>query len=308
MKKILLGSLICLFLLSCKKEGEIKADHITIDSKTLLDVAYGNDPLQRMDVYLPTNRTLETPVIVFIHGGSFIEGDKGDFSSMVRELVRNDFAVVNMNYRLVDGTGLDRSPVQRRNSAIKVKDQVSDVALVVDEVLKQAGSWHVSKDRVGLAGHSAGATLALLYSYDEQNTQKVKAVANLAGALDQTFIDLPYMVYYSLPRAVFEAAYRYTGYEVTAANEVHLREISPMYKANSNRKVPTLNVFPEKNDVNGLPKQDRATFDRFTQQLLQLGVPNRFVEVAGADHHFSRIGNFTTVLNETVGFFEQQLK
>lgn len=312
MKKImkpvfLLLCCICAFS-ACKKDMEAPAnDKIVTEAKNLTDVAYGSHSLQKMDVYLPTNRTANTRVIIFAHGGSFISGDKSSYTSLVKELVRNDFAVLNINYRLVDDNGLYDSPVKHRISAVKIKDQVADVALAVDYAIAHAQEWQVSEQRIGLAGHSAGATLALLYSYNAINTNKVKAVANLAGSLDQTFMDIPYYNYL-LPGYILEAGYRYTGYAVTSNNDVYYREISPLYVANATQKIPTLTIFPENNAVGDLPKQGRTTFDAFTNRLNTLGVPNKFVQIAGADHEFSKVGNFDLVLNETSAYFNAILK
>jgi alpha/beta superfamily hydrolase len=84
------------------------------------------------------------------------------------------------------------------------------------------------------------------------------------------------------------------------------RAISPLYVANANQKIPTLNVFPELNAVGDLPKQDRATFDAFTAKLNSLNVPNKFVQIAGADHEFT--SKFSLVLKEVVDYFNANLK
>lgn len=299
----------CLLIVcsSCKKDEPKKINpEIITAAKDILDLSYGGNAAQKMDVYLPTNRTANTKLIIFIHGGSFIEGDKSDFTAVVKELVREDFAVVNLNYRLVDQTGLYNSPSLHLESAVKVKDQVSDVSLAVDYVLTHAKEWQVSESKIAIAGHSAGATLALLYAYDVRNTNKVKAVANLAGALDQTFSDIPPILLQYLPDYILEAGYRYTGYTVDQANDQHYKAISPLYVANANQKIPTLNIFPENNAVGVLPKQDRATFNAFTTKLNSLNVPNKFVQIAGADHQFTL--KFNLVLKEVVDYFNVNLK
>lgn len=312
MRLIFKFTLVLLFLgisfTSCKKDGPVITDPvIKVEAQTLMDVAYGSNNLQKMDVYLPANRSSATSVIIFVHGGSFISGDKSDFSSLVKELVRANFAVLNVNYRLVDATGLYDNPVKHMESAVKIKDQVTDISSVVNYAISKANEWQVSDTKIGIAGHSAGASLALLYGYDPINTNKVKAIANLAGSLDHTFLDIPFYNFI-LPAAYLEAGYRYTGYEVGPTTDAYYRAISPLYIANANQKIPTLTVFPELNDVNGLPKQNRATFDAFTAKLNSLGVPNKFVQVTGADHEFTKPGNITVVLNETIAYFNANLK
>ncbi len=294
---------------SCKKgTGVITDPVIKVEAETLLDVSYGSNAQQKMDVYLPANRSSSTSLIIFVHGGSFIEGDKSYFTSLVKELVRADFAVLNVNYRLVDATGLYDNPVKHLESAVKIKDQVADMGTIVNYALSKAKDWKVSETKIGMAGHSAGASLALLYSYDNQNTNKVKAVVNLAGALDQTFSDIPPIFLQFLPAYIREAGYRYTGYTIDPINDQHYKAISPLYVVNANQKIPTLTIFPENNSVGDLPKQDRATFDAFTNKLNSLGIPNKFVQIAGADHEFTKIGNVEAVLKETIAYFNVNLK
>ncbi|RYG20898.1 MAG: alpha/beta hydrolase [Chitinophagaceae bacterium] len=312
MKSIFKVALVAVFLtvslVSCKKDGPVITDpEIKVEALTQLDVAYGSSFFQKMDVYLPANRSSATSLIIFVHGGSFISGDKSDFTFLVKELVRANFAVLNVNYRLVNATGLYETPVKHLESEVKIKDQVADISSIVNYALSKAKEWQISETKIALAGHSAGATLSLLYGYDALNAGKVKAIANLAGALDQTFMDIPFYNFL-LPPGVLEAGYRYTGYEVSAASDPFYRAISPLYVANSSQRIPTLTIFPELNDVSGLPKQNRATFDAFTAKLNTLGVPNKFVQIAGADHEFSKPGNIDLVLKETIAYFSAILK
>lgn len=247
--KIFLKSF-CFLVLSISMIACKKSSSQSLKAETKLNVSYGSNALQNMDVYLPANRNSETKVVVFVHGGSFIGGDKSEYTAIVEELVRRNFAVVNINYRLVDGSGLQTNPVTHKQSAVLIQHQVDDVSVAVDYAIAHADEWQVSKSRIAVAGHSAGATLGLLYSYGSKNTNKVKVAANLAGALDQTFTDIP--SFNLLPSYILEMGYRYTGFEVSVANEQHYKAISPLYVANSNQKIPTLTIFPENNAVGDL--------------------------------------------------------
>ena len=274
---------------SCKKSNKEQS----LEAKTMLNVSYGSSSLQNMDVYLPANRNSETKVIVFVHGGIFIGGDKGEYTPVVAELVKRNYAVVNINYRLVDGSNLQ----VHKPSSVTVLSQVDDVSAAVDYALNHADEWQISKSKIAIVGHSAGATLGLLYSYGAKNTGKVKVVANLAGALDQTFTDIPN--YNLLPA--------FTGYEVSLTNEQYYKAISPLYVANANQRISTLNIFPQNNYVEGFPKQDRATFDIFTARLNQLGIPNKFVQISGADHSFSTAGSLQLVFIELLAYLNTNL-
>ena len=79
MKKLLLLPFLLLFLVGCNSDDETEISG-NLEAQTLLNVAYGNDPQQTMDVYLPENRTADTKVFVLVHGGFWYAGSKEDFN------------------------------------------------------------------------------------------------------------------------------------------------------------------------------------------------------------------------------------
>lgn len=299
--------LIGLMLFTKCEKSDPPSFQVAAEAKVYLDVAYGSNAKQTMDIYLPPNRTTNTGIIVFVHGGSFIGGDKSEFTAHAKYLASSGFAVLNINYRLVDATGLFNQPLPvHLESQVKIKDQVADVGTAVDYALAHAKEWVVSGSRLAIVGHSAGATLGLLYGYDARNTNKVKAMANVAGALDILFTNLPN--WEQLPPYILEAGYRYTGNEVADANENAFKTISPLYVANATRKIPTLNVFPEHNDVAGLPKQDYNTYLTFAAKLNELKVPTELMFVAGANHEFSQDGKWLMVLDKTCNYLNKNME
>ena len=298
--------LIGLMLFTKCEKSDPPSFQVAAEAKAYVDLAYGNDPLQKMDVYLPPNRTSNTGIIVLVHGGSFIGGDKSQFTPISKYLAASGFAVLNINYRLVDATGMFGQNPVHLESKIKIKDQVADVGAAVDYALAHAKQWVASPGRLAVVGHSAGGTLGLLYGYGTKNTGKVKAIVNIAGALDVTFTNFP--GWELLPPYILEAGYRYTGYEVNVDNAAQFEAISPLYVANDKKTVPTLNVFPENNDVAGLPKQDLNTYRTFTAKLNSLKVPNEFLFVAGANHEFSQEGKWALVLDKASSYLNKNMK
>ena len=70
------------------------------------DVAYGADPKQRFDVYVPRGAR-NAPVILMVHGGGWRIGDKrsrGVVGNKVRRWSREGIVVISVNYRLLPGT------------------------------------------------------------------------------------------------------------------------------------------------------------------------------------------------------------
>ena len=66
------------------------------------DVAYGNDPAQRLDVYVPENPA-RAPILLMVHGGAWMLGDKantGVVASKVAYWLPKGYIVASMNYRM----------------------------------------------------------------------------------------------------------------------------------------------------------------------------------------------------------------
>ena len=65
------------------------------------DIAYGSDPKwQMLDVYRPKGASLPLPVIVSVHGGGWVYGDKERYQWYCMSLAQRGFVVVNFTYRL----------------------------------------------------------------------------------------------------------------------------------------------------------------------------------------------------------------
>jgi acetyl esterase/lipase len=187
-------------------------------------------------------------------------------------------------------------------SPIKISDQLSDIEAAVDLAASKSSEWRMSNHKWAIAGHSAGATLALLYAYgDKNNGGRVKVAANWAGATNFAFQDESEVEQWD-PRIV-EIIYRAVGAEPEQANILAYMVASPMWLAIQGRGRATINIRPEFNNVGDLPDGSKAEYQKFTQILNDKGVANKWVEVAGADHGFSKAGNWDLVVNETAAFF-----
>lgn len=156
--------------------------HIAIEkslpAKTFLNVSYGNDTMQRMDLYLPANRAAgSTKVMVLIHGGGWAGGDKSEFAAAIPILQQKlpQYAIVNMNYRLANQV-TNHFPTQE-----------DDVQAALNTLTDASDAYQVSKDVV-LLGASAGAQLALLQAYKYSTPVVPKAVISFFGPTDMADI------------------------------------------------------------------------------------------------------------------------
>jgi acetyl esterase/lipase len=127
-----------------------------IVSQETLDVRYFDGPgAQTLDVFAPKGAA-NRPVVLFIHGGAWMSGDKnffGLYRSVGRFFARHGAVAVCVNYRL--------SP------RVQHPEHVKDVARAFAWVRAHAADYGGDSDRILLCGHSAGGHIVSLLAADE---------------------------------------------------------------------------------------------------------------------------------------------
>ena len=160
-------------LTSCKPDEKALAQEKDLPKQNFLNVSYGKDSLQAMDIYLPKDRSISiTKSLILIHGGGWNSGSKEDFATYIDSFKNRlpDYAIFNINYRLV-------------NRGHLFPTQENDVKAAIDFITGNAEKYHINKDKFVLLGVSAGAHLALLQAY-KYATPKLQAVIDYFGPAD----------------------------------------------------------------------------------------------------------------------------
>jgi acetyl esterase/lipase len=176
--------LLCSSFYSCKKENKLPI-YATTEQIILKDINYGKDIKQKMDIYLPAGRNIETTkLVVMIHGGGWVSGDKSDFGineETLKTLIQQfpDCALINLNYRLASANS-NQFPAAE-----------NDIKSAMQYIYKNIKSYQIS-NQTYILGASAGAHLAALQSlkYNENNYIKgciaISGVYNLTSAYEQS--------------------------------------------------------------------------------------------------------------------------
>lgn len=150
--------------------------------RVLMDVAYGTDPAQKMDVYLPSGFVGLRPGVALIHGGGWQGGDKSFYGPSGRALAALGFVAFSLNYRL---TPSSRYPAQ-----------ADDVQRAVRWMRAHAADYQLDPARMGALGDSAGGHLSLILGTEETRdnsdaalvgqSSRVQCVVDFYGPADLT--------------------------------------------------------------------------------------------------------------------------
>jgi acetyl esterase/lipase len=142
------------------------------------DAPYGAQARQKLDLYAPSARDGGAlPILVFVHGGSWRNGDKSDYNFMGAALAAQGFLTAIPNYRLVPQA--------------RFPDFIEDGALALRWVADNAATYGGDASRIVLVGHSAGAYNVMMIALDRRYAQsagvdasRIKGAVGLAGPYD----------------------------------------------------------------------------------------------------------------------------
>ena len=122
------------------------------------DIAYGPDPRQRLDLYVPSGDLSRSarPVVMFVHGGAFLRGNMNAnaeiYGNVLVYFARHGYIGINVEYRLAP-----QAPYPAGSQ---------DVAAAVAWARSQVSTFGADTQQIVLIGHSAGGAHAASYVAD----------------------------------------------------------------------------------------------------------------------------------------------
>ncbi len=157
-----------------------------------LDIAYGTDPKQKLDLYLPPQKAAKTPVLLFLHGGANAQGDRAAYGYIAEPFAGRDIVTVVASFRLAkagDGMGGDL-PGSRAWSYPAQREDAEALVIWIHRNIAQYGG---DPNAIFVAGHSSGAVLAADIGADRSWLERagisrdvLRGVAPVSGLYDFT--------------------------------------------------------------------------------------------------------------------------
>lgn len=162
-----------------------------------------------LDFYEPANDTARLrPLVILIHGGSLIAGDKGDMGAFCNDFAKRGYVAATIDYRL----GIE-DPKGVRTILEALLRGVQDTKAAVRFFRSKAAQYRIDTSQIYLEGSSAGSMIAVHYAYWDQGeippdvnqakwgdiegtsgnpgfSSAIKGIVDYCGAiLDPTWID-----------------------------------------------------------------------------------------------------------------------
>lgn len=256
------------------------------------DITYctPDDSPQKMDIYYPASGG-PWPVLLYMHGGSWIEGDKAEGEGW-RGMNDQGYLIAAINYRLA---AEGKFPVM-----------IEDVKCAVRYLRANSAEHNLDSNRIGAIGASAGGHLVALLGmadetagwdigeYSDQSSQ-VQAVLTMSGLSDFTA---------KMPSGINSSIYYAFG-KLAGSDDPKNIAASPVTYINANTP-PFLIIHGDRDGV--VPVEQAEILQAL---LTEAGISSTLVIVEGGDHGLQGTNATPTqaeISQMISDFFENNLK
>ncbi|MCK4551626.1 MAG: alpha/beta hydrolase [Tenericutes bacterium] len=262
---------------------------------TYEDVIYKNvkDDELTLDIIMPTTEVYsETPVLVFIHGGSFTEGQKSDLTmdlgrDIVTDILDAGYAIISVEYRLLYGDNVFP------NNLIDVKDSLRYLISVSDD-------YNFDIDNFGIWGEGSGGYLALTAGYSASGVDlgdytlrnysyDIKYVIDFSGVTEiSSLYDLEIMNNQELSeiQGILDELYgtaEFDIYNLSVLDYASINLYSPISYVSVDT-IPTLIIHGASDEI-----VDLSQSDLLVTKLDEYNIEYEYHKILGANHDLNNI-------------------
>ena len=138
------------------------------------DVAYGNREHNTYDLFLPNDAEQKDSLglLLFVHGGSWMGGDKKEHHGDCYTWVQKGYATATMNYTLLNEEGAS------------IPEMIEEIDACIGQIVRFAATKNVHIRQMVICGTSAGGHLAMMYAYSRSHQLPLRFTAVKVGPAD----------------------------------------------------------------------------------------------------------------------------
>jgi len=284
-----LSLLLIIGFLSLTLTAQNSADQNTF----LKDIPYkiAEKDTVRLDIHLPKQKVYDkTPVVVFIHGGAWAQGDKEikyHYTEGIKDtLQENGYTVVAINYRLVSKT-------------VDIAQQLSDCKDAIRWITDNADEYNFDTENIGLWGESAGAHLALMTACTAEQTNDLPEIRFILDNFGPTDLNqvlktnaswFTKKTYKLLLPGLYDIRekliFAMTSFDINTNKEEAIavaRQYSPIELLETAPKTPVLILHGNRDFI--VPFKQSKKLHR---ELNKLAVTNKLIKVKKGNHGFTK--------------------
>lgn len=245
------------------------------DAYVFANMDYGQHERQVVDLAIPKDNDGEVGLVLFIHGGGWIAGDKDIYKDAISNCANNlGIAAAALNYRYI-------------NENTDVHDIADDIEAALAAIKEKGREKGVDINKVLLTGSSAGAHLSMLYAYSRKDTAPITpvAVCSYCGPTDLYDDNFYYGNNLGDTATICQLLSWACGESFTIESKASARDA--LYKASpvayvSKDTVPTILCHGEK-DIT-VPYSNALSI---VEKFEQYGVEYEFISYPNSDHGLS---------------------
>lgn len=239
----------------------------------------------KLDIYMPPNTGTPTPIVLNIHGGGWNHGSK-EKQTGFGSFFKNNMAVANMSYRLVD--------VAPAPAAIE------DVRSVLAYLVRHAKELNIDTSKIVIQGGSAGGHLAMMGAYLGNNTLFDKGRTELKNFKAAAVIDkygIVDMVNFSTGYKPYKSAVRWIGAHIDDVD--FIKSVSPLYHIDKN----TPSTFIVHGDADPIVPYKQSV--ALKEKLDEYNIANVFITVEGGGHGKFEKTKQSEISREIINFLKK---
>ena len=273
------------------------------DAVVYKNISYGNHSRHKLDLYLPTDCGDDMGLVLYIHGGAWIAGDKeGYYETLEYMAEKYGVACAAVNYRYI-------------SDSVTLLDIMDDIDAAMECIRAKGEKLGININRSILTGGSAGGHLSLLYAYSRVEGSAIPPVAVMSDCGPTDLSDDYYYYNEDLGKGnglggdevISQLLTWGTGVEITRETRVNylekIAEVSPLTYVNKD-SVPTIINHGMVDDI--VPFRNAVMLEA---KLTELGVEHVFNVYPNSGHGLDRDPDAAARAQELFGgYIEKYVK